>query len=238
MAKKKTEAEAEPAPEAPKRAKRYQVLLDPDLARKIGAIASALDVTVPDWGSTIGCGRSSPRSSPRPSRCWRKADGLVPDVWPPVLSALHTDARASVPHPLPPRPDGGRALWPQSPPIGRTPGRPVRAAGAGLRGTRSSGPLRPRGVYPLRAVWPGEGSAVKHQGPADPPALKRGRPGHSTRTRSRPSPRRKRCLLPGAGGSPRLRPASSSRRLRGWGNDRGDSWGTQALAPDWEAGPG
>lgn len=45
MAKKKMEAE----PEAPKRAKRYQVLLDADLARKIGAIASALDVTVPDW---------------------------------------------------------------------------------------------------------------------------------------------------------------------------------------------
>ncbi len=44
MAKKK-----QPGDDKPKRPKRHQVVLDPDLARKIGVIASALDMSIPDW---------------------------------------------------------------------------------------------------------------------------------------------------------------------------------------------
>lgn len=33
----------------PSRPKRHQVVLDPDLARMIGVIAAALDMSVPDW---------------------------------------------------------------------------------------------------------------------------------------------------------------------------------------------
>ena len=44
MAKKKP-AEQEPD----KKPKRHQVILDADLARMVGVIASALDMSVPDW---------------------------------------------------------------------------------------------------------------------------------------------------------------------------------------------
>jgi len=49
MGKKRTTVPGtEVSPDA-KRAKRYQVLLDPDIARKVAVIAGALDLSIPDW---------------------------------------------------------------------------------------------------------------------------------------------------------------------------------------------
>jgi len=49
MGRKQPPPENPDEPENSGRGKRYQVILDPDLVKKIGIIASALDISIPDW---------------------------------------------------------------------------------------------------------------------------------------------------------------------------------------------